>query len=82
MLAENTSICICGEKENQKHIYNCKNLNKTIPEVKYEKIYEENLKEILYIIRKFEENMKEKENFQVILSCDPLLSVTMDSSYG
>ena len=75
---ENTSVCICGEKENQKHIYNCTNLNKKIPEVKYEKIYEENLKEILYIIRKFEE----KENFQAILSCDPLLSVTMDSSNG
>ena len=36
---ENTSICICGEQEDQKHIYNCRKYNKKYPEVKYEKIF-------------------------------------------
>ena len=46
---DNTTICICGEKENLTHIYNCRKLNKNFPEVKYEKIYGENLKEHKYI---------------------------------
>ena len=78
----NTSICTCGEQENQKHIYDCRILNEKFPEVKYEKIYGENLQELLYRNKKNYENMTVKENFQAILNCDPLLSVAMDSSNG
>ena len=82
---ENTEKCVCGKKENMEHIYSCKKLNSKEPEVKYEKINGENLKELRYIEKRMKENLTQKENikkFQEILDCDPLRSVKMDCSNG
>ena len=82
---ENIEKCVCGKKENMEHLYSCKELNNKEPEVKYEKINGENLKELRYIEKRMKENLTEKENiekFQAILDCDPLRSVRMDCSYG
>ena len=43
---ENIATCVCGKKENMEHIYYCKSLNRKEPDVKYEKINGENLKDI------------------------------------
>ena len=39
-------LCICGEIENMKHIYECKLFNKEEIEVNYNDIYESNLKDM------------------------------------
>ena len=52
-------ICICGEKENMTHGYNCLKLNSNQPETNFEKIYRDNLKEIGKLEKRFRENMSE-----------------------
>ena len=82
---ENISKCICGKSENMAHIYYCKELNNREPDVKYENINGENIKELKYIQERFRKNLIEKEkkeNFHEILNCDPLQSVQMNCSYG
>ena len=82
---ENTVKCVCGKKENMEHIYSCQQLNRKEPEVKYEKINGDNLKELRYIEERIKENLNEKEKIEklhVILKCDPLRSVRMDCSNG
>ena len=74
--------CICGEKENMTHIYQCQKLNKKEPETNSEKIYGENLKEIENIEKRFRKNMKQRETFQEILDCDPPLSYILDDGNG
>ena len=75
---ENTTTCICKEKENMKHIYNCKYLNKNEPREKYEKIYEDNVEKMKNVLERFNENMKKREillergSSHEILVCDPL----------
>ena len=67
------------------HIFYCKQINIEKTEVEFERIYGENLKELEYILRRFTRNLKEREksqNFQEILNCDPLRSVSMDCSNG
>ena len=43
---ENTSQCVCGEREDMVHIYNCTYLNIGKVEVKYEEVYGENVVEM------------------------------------
>ena len=75
---ENTTTCICGEKENMIHIYNCEKLNTEKPREKYENIFGNNVKKIRYVLQRFNENLKEREKFlkeetfQEIQICDPL----------
>ena len=76
---ENKARCICGEKENTTHIYNCKYLNKEKPTEKFDKIFENNLNKMEYILKRFRQNMKQrekiledKETSHEILYCDPL----------
>ena len=83
---ENTTTCICGEKENMIHIYNCEKLNTEKPREKYENIFGNNVKKIRYVLQRFNENLKEREKllkeetFQEIRICDPLhyRNVAMD----
>ena len=59
--------CECGEKENMKHIYECKfydnNWKTTIP---YEKVYNGNIRQQIEVYKRFKENLvkkkKKKEN--------------------
>ena len=76
------SNCICGEKENMIHVYNCLKLNSKEPETNFEKIFGDNLKEIGKIEKRFRENMKKRERFQEILDCDPPLSHILDDGNG
>ena len=76
---ENKALCICGEKENMMHIYNCKILNKERPKEIFDKIFENNLNKMEYILNRFKGNMKQRENLKEnkdisheILTCDPL----------
>ena len=77
------SNCICGEKETMEHIYICKELNKTEMKVKYENIYEGNVKNMKTILNRFELNMnKRNENHHVIQNCDPPNSVLSEFGNG
>ena len=59
---DNANTCICGKLENMKHIYYCEKLNKEIPTEKYDQIFGNNLNKMKYIVNRFRENMKQREN--------------------
>ena len=65
--------CLCGEEENMPHIYSCKLINNTKPNIDYNEIYNGNFKNQIKILRRMDNNlekrnqMKEKE----IYPCDP-----------
>ena len=75
---KNMNRCVCGVKEEMKHIYECTDLNMEKVEVRYEKIFNGTTTEQKQILQRFKENLKRrsllKENatHHVILSCDPL----------
>ena len=50
--------CICKEKEDLQHIYNCKILNKDELKIEFEEIFNENLAKQKMIMKRFKENMK------------------------
>ena len=50
--------CLCGEKESQKNILECKLLNDVDPSVEYEKVFNGNLREQIEVMRIIDENMK------------------------
>ena len=59
------------------HIYNCKILNNEEPLISYDEIFIGNIGEHVSILRRFEKNMKQREqiqneNFHAFLDCDPL----------
>ena len=58
----NFEVCICKEKEEMIHLYTCKYLSETEPEVDYEKIYGDNVKNMKTILKHFNQNMKIKES--------------------
>ena len=58
--------CECGQRENMKHIYECKIYNKENPEVEFEKIYNGNLNEQKMVFRKFKQNMQKREKIKQI----------------
>ena len=67
---------MCGNNENMEHIYNCKQLNKDDIKVKYENIYEGNVRNMKIILNRFEQNLKKRnEIFHVIQNRDPPNSV-------
>ena len=56
-----------------KHIYNCKILNKDEPKVEFEQLYSENTQQQKIILKRFEGNMKTRnENLKRNEPCDPL----------
>ena len=69
--------CICGEEKDMKHIYICKNLNEEDVLIKYEEIFEENVRSQKIILKRFRksfENCKkyEDKSYHGILNGDPL----------
>ena len=90
----NISVCICKEKEEMKHLYICKYLSEKEPEITYEKLYSDNVKNLKLILKHFNQNMKNRENIlkneidelnrsnPPIPDCDRLLSVPLDCSNG
>ena len=76
----NTTKCICNEKENIEHIYNCKYLNKNEPKVQFENIYSENIPKQKEVLKRFENNLRiRNENKETkmnhVIQLDPLSSI-------
>ena len=68
----NTAKCIRKQSENNQHLYICDDLNEEEPEEEYQKIFGANLKEIKYVLNRFEENLKKKQEFEhAITNCQP-----------
>ena len=74
-----------------KHIYVCSHLNSEKVEIEYEEVYSENVENIKKILKRFEYNMENREQFtnkkeneidQEILVCDPLYSVPLEHCNG
>ena len=78
--------CQCGMKEDMEHVYTCIMLNNENADVKFEEIYSSNTKLISEVNKRFQNNMKNREEIMnknegeielkthVILSSDPLYS--------
>ena len=56
--------CFCGADEYMLHVYTCKHLNVEETNVPYENIHTGNLREIVEVFRRFEENMRIRENIK------------------
>ena len=55
--------CIgCQSDENMKHIYICKELNSEKPESEYENVYTNDVMKIHTVYKRFDDNMKKREN--------------------
>ena len=50
---KNENKCVCGNKEEMKHIYECTNLNMKKVEVRYEKIFNGTITEQKQILQRF-----------------------------
>ena len=78
---KNESKCLCGEKENMRHIYSCKYLNSEEPDEAYENIFSENLRTQSKVFIRFENNLKTREEYlnkemlknetDHVIHCDP-----------
>ena len=77
-ISKNGLNCIYREMEMMEHSYNCKKLNETEANVKYENIYGGNLKNMKIIVDRFKQSMnKRNEKLHVIQNCDPSNSVLL-----
>ena len=76
----NRCRCICKEKEDIQHIYNCKILNKNELKIEFEEIFNENLAKQKMIMKRFEENMKTRNenNNPTNEPCDPVDPLSFD----
>ena len=54
--------CICGKKEDMKHVYSCDMLSKEEIEIQYENIYNGNIHNQRKVLKRFEDDLK-KRNF-------------------
>ena len=70
------SECHCGNEESILHIYNCDLLNQgNLSNIKYENIFNGDIKDQVKVLNKFEENWKMREylNSEKKMPCDPLV---------
>ena len=78
---KNENKCICKQREDMDHIYECLVLNEQKPELKFEEIFGKNVEKIKKVMKRFENNMKQREELKesnhVIPSGDPPYSVTI-----
>ena len=80
------SKCFYQEKETQNHIYYCKQLNKKEIEEEYENVYNGNTKQQRKIMKRFQENLKIRDEVESgktkadhgIPLCDPPFSVIVE----
>ena len=57
------SLCFCGNKENMKHIYECKYWNTEEPSEIYEKVYTGTMNQQIEVLRRFEMNFEKREQY-------------------
>ena len=82
---QNENPCICGEPDDDmKHIYSCKMLNTENPNITYEKIFENDVKNQKIVFERFKTNyevrekkMETENTRQRILDVDPLYNCTV-----
>jgi hypothetical protein len=56
--------CICSKIESMSHIYYCKTLNEgKNPILKFEEIYEGNIKDQIEVFKHYEENLNRRDSF-------------------
>ena len=76
---------ICQTKEDMNHIYSCEYLNKQEIKMEFKKIYEGNLFEKNTVLRRFNENMKkrneEKSKYKKS-PCDPFCDPPNHKKFG
>ena len=70
--------CECGEREDMNHIYQCELYNeKDSPIMPYEQIFNGNMKQQIYVYKKFKQNLERREQLKTTSNpCDfysPLL---------
>ena len=71
--------CICRKIESMAHIYYCETRNEgKHPILKFEKIYEGNIKDQIEVFKHYEENLNRRDSFNqpeasMWSFCDPLL---------
>ena len=68
--------CLCGQEETMEHIYICKILNNEEPIEPYQKIFTGNIGEQVTVFKRFQINMKEREQLlqkkeKLKPPCDP-----------
>ena len=88
----NESKCLCGEKEDMKHIYNCKYLNSEDLEENFENLFCGNLQIQAKVFKRFEINLNTREEFQNndqnenesdhVIHCDPPYSSLLEFGNG
>ena len=78
---KNENKCICKQREEMKHIYECLILNEQTPEVKFEEIFGKNIEKMKKVLKRLDYNMKQREKIKesnhVIPYGDPPYSVTI-----
>ena len=57
-------LCVCGAREEMKHIYTCKILNSEKEKIQYEQIFSNNLKEQTEVLKRFIENYEKIEKYK------------------
>ena len=67
-------LCRCGQKEDMKHIYYCKNLNSEEVKINYEEIFEDNIEKQIIVLRRFRKNLENSLNHGILNNVDPLYS--------
>ena len=74
---ETVKPCICGELKDMKHIYTCKILNEEDVLIRYEDIFQENVKNQKIILKRFRKSFETCKKHEVkshhgIQNSDPL----------
>ena len=64
------SLCFCGNKENMKHIYECKYWNTEEPLEIYEKVYTGTINQQIEVLRRFERNFEKREQYTNSIESD------------
>ena len=85
--AELGNKCICNQKEDMKHIYECKFINEKNTDIKFEEIFGNDIRLQKKIMERFQNNlnmkiMKENEESHVIPFGDPPSSVIIGCGNG
>ena len=82
--------CLCGEKEDMKHIYDCIYLNSEEPEENFENLFCGNIHIQSKVFKRFEYNLKTREEYNDLnenesdheIHCDPPYSSLLELGNG
>ena len=70
---KNTNKCVCKQREDMEHIYECRYLNENTVEIKFEEIFGEKIKSQKKILERFEKSVNMRNSKDKLgLSCAKL----------